>query len=241
MRAVHKLGRARDDLMSTVEKPVASVSENVSKLIEARRQSGFAGQRVECIGAADAPAYRTRRAADACCQNGRNTLVDHRYRAPSSNLSAQTAAPPRPIFGVLMALLFGLVGRVSEFAIYPFLFWHLDCSEQTGPLPDRPGFAFGLQVTRVVWGFMAGYFCVRWSRGTSLREPLALVALEIPFYFAIFIVFNNLTVGGVVWEQFPLVSHLLGILLHATTMLTGAYVALAAVRRAARESPGPGR
>ena len=140
-----------------------------------------------------------------------------------------------------MALLFGLVGRVFELTIYAFLFRYLNWSQQTEPLLELPGYAFGLQVTRVVWGFMAGCFCVRWSRGTSLREPLALVALEIPLYLVIFIGFTNLTVGGVVWEQFPLVSHLLGTLLHAATVLTGAYVALAVVRRAARESPERGR
>jgi hypothetical protein len=144
------------------------------------------------------------------------------YETPRSDVQQNETLPVRPVRGILVGLLIDLGGSILAVAAMTFAYaiyigtQGASASEIESAFTNTdPSSALGALNTVAGLGmsYLAGFFCLRISRGTNLRYPMVLA-----------IILLVLTVGtGVAWNLMDLFTLLaLSTLSFGLTLLGGA-------------------
>jgi hypothetical protein len=144
------------------------------------------------------------------------------YETPRSDVQQNETLPVRPVRGILVGLLIDLGGSILAVAAMTFAYaiyigtQGASASEIESAFTNTdPSSALGALNTVAGLGmsYLAGFFCLRISRGTNLRYPMVLATILLV-----------LTVGtGVAWNLMDLFTLLaLSTLSFGLTLLGGA-------------------
>jgi hypothetical protein len=108
------------------------------------------------------------------------------YDAPGANVHQDENPPVRPITGIIIGLLIDLGGTIVVATLIGFLYAIAIASqgataaevESALTNPD-PSSALGVlsSLAGMAMSYLAGFYCLRISRGTNLRYPLFLALI----------------------------------------------------------------
>lgn len=108
------------------------------------------------------------------------------YDAPGTNVQKDENLPVRPITGIVAGVLIDLGGTIAAVTLISFLYAVVIASqgataaEVEGALTSAdPTSLLGLMhsVAGLGMSYLAGFYCLRISRGTNLRYPLFLALI----------------------------------------------------------------
>jgi hypothetical protein len=144
------------------------------------------------------------------------------YEMPRSDVQQNEALPVRPVRGILIGLLIDLGGSILAVTAITFAYAiyigtrGASASEIEGALTSTdPTSVLGAMHTLAGLGmsYLAGFYCLRISRGTNLRYPLVLAAIVLVLTIS----------AGVAWNLMDLLTLLgLSALTVGATLLGGA-------------------
>jgi hypothetical protein len=143
------------------------------------------------------------------------------YESPRADVQQDETLPVRPIHGIVIGLLIDLGGTILATTVITFAYaiaigaQGASAAEIESALTSAdPTSALGAMHTLVGLGmsYVAGFYCLRISRGTNLRYPLILGAIVLALTIA----------AGAAWNLMDLSTLLgLGVLTVAVTLLGG--------------------
>jgi len=113
-------------------------------------------------------------------------MSNNPYVAPQSHVQQHEDLPVRPVKGIVIGLLIDLGGSILAVALISFAYatyigsQGASASEIESAMTSTDLFSpLGLMntVAGMAMSYLAGFYCLRISRGTNLRYPLILAAI----------------------------------------------------------------
>jgi len=125
------------------------------------------------------------------------------YDAPGTNVQQDEKLPVRPITGIVIGLLIDLGGTIVVVTLISFIYAIIIAAQGataaevesalTNPDPSAlPGLIN--TIAGLGMSYLAGFYCLRISRGTNLRYPLFLSLIVLAVGLAMGLAWGNMNV-----------------------------------------------